>query len=58
MSKAIAGYSKLSAKERLAEAKEKDELALQEKEEAKTRVAKKTARLRALRLGKESINTN
>ena len=58
MTRLIAGYAKLSAKERVAEAKIKDAQALQEKEQAKTKVAKKAARLKALRLARDSVNTN
>ncbi len=52
----IAGYVKLSAKERLAESKARDEQTLIEKEEAKIKIAEKAARLKALRLSKQSEN--
>lgn len=58
MTRAIAGYSKLSAKERMAETKLKDEQSLLEKEEAKTKIANKTAHLKALRLAREAVNPN
>ena len=54
MKREIAGYVKLSAKERLAESKVRDEQDLMEKEEAKQKIAKKAARLKALRLSKQA----
>ena len=56
MKNEIAGYVKLSAKERLAESKARDEQTLIEKEEAKIKIAEKAARLKALRLSKQSEN--
>ena len=54
MTNEVAGYVKLSAKERLAESKARDEQTLIEKEEAKIKVAEKAARLKALRLSKQT----
>ena len=56
MKNEIAGYVKLSAKERLAESKARDEQTLMEKEEAKIKIAEKAARLKALRLTKQAEN--
>jgi len=56
MKREIAGYVKLSAKERLAESKAREEKTLMEKEEAKLKIAEKAARLKALRLSKQAEN--
>ena len=58
MVKPLAGIIKSRAEKLFLQTKKEDKRILKEKEKAKQKVAEKTARLKALRLAKESVENS